>query len=220
MALKVSSDLYTLWSSTSGISTELFADCFNESGILNNYCSDDGEDAMFGAIGSWDEMETFVEGCGGHAPFNRQFIHRMMKAFDRGARGTSTYCRCVILPLGSSYGTMENLSKLCAKGILLVRIPPMSLPLHRQQDLLSLSHPFTIPNLEELGLFIWVNREYLEKTPPAHNVELLYFKWIYQVCKRPGQVQMYLSAFQEAFPDVLRSSNSDIVPTTSSDTST
>lgn len=54
--------LYKLWKLTSAISTELFADCFNESGMLPSYCSGDDADYIFGSLGCWEENEEWVEG--------------------------------------------------------------------------------------------------------------------------------------------------------------
>lgn len=204
----VSSDLYLLWSLTSNINTELFSDAFNESGVLKFYCSEDNEDAIFGSIGTWEEKERSIEGGGGKPPFLTHFIDRMIDAFDMGARSMQPYCRCVLLPLGNSFTTMSRTTSLSAKGKLLVRIPPSSLPFQRQERFLKTITYFH--KFEDLGLFIWVNREYLVRYPPPLDVEMLYFHWISRACRQPSHVRMNLNAFKEAFPNSLRSEMSSL----------
>lgn len=47
--------LYSLWSLTSHIPTELFVEMLNESGVMNSYCSSDEKDALFDSLGSWKD---------------------------------------------------------------------------------------------------------------------------------------------------------------------
>ena len=112
LARTVTPDLYRLWSVTSDVSTELFADAFNESGILDYFCSCDGGDSAFGAVGKWEDVEYSVEGAAGNPPFEKGFLDKMVREFDKGARGISPYCRYVILPLGSTYGIKQRTSAL------------------------------------------------------------------------------------------------------------
>lgn len=57
---------------------------------------------------------------------------------------------------------------------------------------------------QDLGLCVWRIREYLEKRSPPLDVELLYFNWVAQVCRKPSLVED-LSEFRKAFPILLRS---------------
>lgn len=120
----VCSDFYRLWSLTSHITTELFADVLNESGEMNNYCSSDEKDAVFDFLGSWEDSEDFFEAAGGSPAFETEFLHKMMDTFDTGARNTTPYFRCVIMSLAKSHRVLDSVQYLSSKGILLARISP------------------------------------------------------------------------------------------------
>lgn len=160
---------------------------------------------MFSSIGAWKDVERRIEGGGGNPPFNEAFIEEVLEAFDMGARSSFPYCRCVILPLGKSYRTIPRTSSLCSKGILIVRIPTACLPFQRKEGFFQYRPTWQSHEFQELGLFVWINREYMLKYPPAQDVELLYYHWIYRACVHPSQVEVYLDAFKEAFPISLRS---------------
>ena len=49
----VKTDLYSPWFLSSRITTELFADAFNESGVMESYCSADPRDDLFGPLSIW-----------------------------------------------------------------------------------------------------------------------------------------------------------------------
>ena len=44
--------LYELWSFTSGVTSDLFADCFNDGGILDTYCSEDLQEGTLASTGT------------------------------------------------------------------------------------------------------------------------------------------------------------------------
>lgn len=123
----MSPDLYSLWSLSSHITFELFADALNESGALQRYCSLDEKDNLFESAGSWEDVEDVAEGAGGNPPFETIFLRRMMDEFDKGTGGFKPYCRCVLLPLTKSYNVMEYTKRLSSKAIMLVHIPAGSL---------------------------------------------------------------------------------------------
>lgn len=210
LGMPAPSSLYVLWSLCSSVTTELFADCFSESELLPNYCSLYLDDSKFGSIGKWQDVEHCIEGGGGHPPSDRALISQAITEFDKGARNLTPYCRCVLLPLSKDYDTLERTLSISSKGVLLVRIPPFTLPfdcphaLHKPGSLIPQYHP------QELGLFVWVNREYMVKYPPPKDFDLIYMHWIYRTCKEPSQVQLYVRAFEEAFPRSLRSSESRV----------
>lgn len=106
-----SPDLYSLWLTTSFVATELFADCINESGVLQNYCSEDWRDASFGSSG-WKLNECDVEGGAANPPFVVGIIQDISCAFEKGVRLERPYCRCAVLTLGSRYGVMDHISKM------------------------------------------------------------------------------------------------------------
>ena len=96
---------------------------------------------------------------------------------------------------------------LSSNDILLVRIPPGSLPFRAQETYLSYTTSATYHQIHELGLSIWLNRECIEKYPPPKDVEQLYYHWIFRSCGNPSRVEVFLESFREAFPDPLRSSH-------------
>ncbi|PXF47002.1 hypothetical protein BWQ96_03192 [Gracilariopsis chorda] len=200
----VTPDLYALWSLTSCITVELFADSLNESGVLPNYCSRDEGDDLFGSIGIWEDVEDTIEGAGGNPPFETQFLHRMLDEFDKGARGSKPYCRCVLLPLGKTHGILERTHRLSSKAIMLVKIPAGCLSFKHQQGYFAFhSHPQK-HGYQDLGIFIWRNREYLGKYPPPNDVELLYMSWIARACHGASRAVLLLPSFEKAFPKGLR----------------
>lgn len=149
-------------------------------------------------------MKQVVELAGGHPPFNKNFLSEIVSLFDSGARGFHPFFRCMILTLEESYGVMEGTTSLSSKGILLMRIPPGNLTLNDrigiQYEAFSSLHTFN-----EVGIFIWLNRSYLEKYPPPKDVEAMYLHWVSESCNYPLQVQLFKEAFLEAFPLQLRS---------------
>lgn len=76
--------LYKIWPFTSHVSTELFTDCFNESGVLNEFCSSEEKDVKFGAIERWEHVEKGLEGGTGRPPFERGLINKMLNRSRRG----------------------------------------------------------------------------------------------------------------------------------------
>ena len=74
----------------------------------------------------------------------------MVTEFDKGARGNSPYCRCVLLPLGIIYGLIERTSTLSGKAIMLVRIPPGSLPFMHQEGYFLIPHIRSITGSKNL----------------------------------------------------------------------
>ena len=59
---------YKVWKCTSTVTAELFANCFNESGVLARYCSKDGLDVELGFLGTWKCCEDSLFGRGGKPP--------------------------------------------------------------------------------------------------------------------------------------------------------
>ena len=68
------STLYKLWYHTSHVTTELFADCLNESGILAAYCSADNLDSAFGSLRPCKVADKEIEGGSGNPPFDSDFL--------------------------------------------------------------------------------------------------------------------------------------------------
>lgn len=126
----LSPDLYSLWSSTSRISTELFSDAMSESGVLKKFCSSSSEDVLFCSRGPWRLVESYVEGAGGSPPFDVSLIRSLLMSFDAGVRREVPYCRCAVLPLGKQYLVQEYLNKLSSEGILLLTIAEGGLSFH------------------------------------------------------------------------------------------
>lgn len=110
----------------------------------------------------------------------------------------------MLLPLGPSYGVLERTSSLSSKGTFLARIPPSSLPFQQKK---SFEHePVIECPLQEMGILMWINLEYLDKFPPAWDLGLMFIHWIYSACADYCKVELFQDAFQEAFPARLRSS--------------
>ena len=130
-------DLYSLWFLSSRVTTELFADVLNESGVMESYSSADPRDDLFGSLGRWQDREKDIEGPGGNLPFEKEFLHELVPALDKGARGIMPYFRCVLLPLGKCYELLAQIRSLYSKGILLVCIQPGSLPFRAQETYFS-----------------------------------------------------------------------------------
>ena len=169
----VTLDFYSLWFLSSRVMTELFADAFNESGFMESYCSTDPRDDLFSSLGRWQVREKYIEGAGGNPPFEKEFLHEVVSAFDKDARGITPYFRCGLLSRGKSYKLISRIRSLSSKGMLLVRIPPGSLPFRAQEACISYTTSAAYHQFHELGLFIWLNREYIEKYPPPKDVKQL-----------------------------------------------
>lgn len=155
--------------------------------LMKAECSDTIEARMrrIQCLGSWGagrSSKQKIEGAGGNPPFEKNIIQTLVTEFDKGARGSQPYCRCVLLPLGRSYGVMERTSTLSSKAIMLVRIPPESLPFIHQEGYFSYSTYPQYHGFQELGIFVCRNKEYLRKYPPSKDIELLYFHWVVRVC--------------------------------------
>ena len=58
-----SPSLYKMWYHSCSVSTELFADCFKESGLLHSYCSGDPMDEVFGSLGPWEKTKPILKGA-------------------------------------------------------------------------------------------------------------------------------------------------------------
>ena len=59
---------YALWRRTSYVQVALFADCLNESGVLQHYCSKDTNDNCVGSLSSSGANEEIVSGDYGNPP--------------------------------------------------------------------------------------------------------------------------------------------------------
>ena len=202
--------LYSLWVLTSSITVELFADALNESGVMPVYCSQEYDDHVFGSLGAWEDVENRFEGAGGNPPFERSFLQRMVTEFDNAAIGSSPYCRCVLLPLSGMYGMIDRTSGLSSQGIMLVTIPPGSLSFRQQEGYFTSRSLKVYHGFQELGLFIWRNRPYMEKYPPPMDVELLYLHWVAVACRNPSKVNVDVEALQIAFPPSLRQTSNKL----------
>lgn len=104
-----SPDLYSLWRYTSSVIVELFADCFNESGVLDMFCSSDSLDDAFGSIGEWQSQGKSSEGGAANPPFEAGIIQEILLSFENGVRSPLPYCRCALLPLGNVYGVLSHM---------------------------------------------------------------------------------------------------------------
>ncbi|PXF44648.1 hypothetical protein BWQ96_05590 [Gracilariopsis chorda] len=203
--------LYSLWALTSRVSTELFADCFNESGVLSAYCSIDVNDAAFSALGRWEDHESLIQGGAGNPPFDVQLISSIVRRFEMGVKRSSPYCRLVILPLGKRYKLTSHINSLTSEGELLVSARPGSFPFMNEQVLLSKEHHKPKPSkYQSLGIFVWCNREYLLEYSPPVDIEKLYQVCIDATLYTPEDVILHNDAFLRAFPLELRSSESMI----------
>lgn len=115
--------LYLLWRMTTYAAVELFADCTNESGLLDTYCSKDPADEVFGSSGLWESKELFTVNGAGNPPFDQELVRNMLGACELGVQRSTPYCRCLFLPIGSKYNTTQYLEQLTSEGVLLVTIP-------------------------------------------------------------------------------------------------
>lgn len=204
----VSKSLYKLWLLTSHVSTELFADCFNESGILSSYCSNDPMDVCFGSSGTWQDVESKVEGGAGNPPFDKELITFMVRCFEKGVQGSEPYCRVVVLPVGDSYKVVNQINTLTSEGEILVSTTPGCFPFMNQQVLLSQDHLKSKPfKYQSIGIFVWCNREYLLKNRPPLDIEELYITWINKNLYNNDKVTVHRDAFLRAFPLDLRTAD-------------
>lgn len=62
--------LYQLWKFSCSTSTEMFADCLTQSGVLDAYCAFDPYDGCFDARGIWEDSESKIEGGAENSPFS------------------------------------------------------------------------------------------------------------------------------------------------------
>lgn len=202
---QVTPDLYSLWSLTSALSVELFADSLNESGVCRSYCSPHELDKVFGSLGSWYDCERTIEGGGANPPFHMQ--QEICSVFERGVMSEEPYCRCAVLSLSKRGGVCENIThSVSSSGFMLMSFPAGALPFRSQHSLLSTrnTRPTAAPYLS-VGLFIWVNRSYLQKYPPPRDVEEAYMNWATLSTGLPIGSRVHFSAFRTAFPFESRS---------------
>lgn len=205
----LSADLYTLWSLTSKVSTKLFADSLNESGVLRNFCSMSPVDTAFGSSAGWEDVEGFYEGGAGNPPFDAKFIAQMMHNFDAGCRRQLPYCRCVLLPLGKRYGVKTHVRSPSSRASLVVSIPGGTIPFKQQATHLAEGGTHPKPcRKQELYIVIGVNREYINMHPPPADVEIAYMRWVARACCKPERVQVHYNALQQVFPVHLRCNES------------
>lgn len=201
----VTPSLYALWRFTSMVETELFADCFNHSDVLETYCSADLEDVQFGSRGTWESNEEIIEGGAANPPFEKDVINELLLKFERGTRRMTPFCRCALLPLSNRYKVMSHLNKLNSEGHLLVTIPPGGIPFQNEQVLVSGDRVKPKPNIyHTVGLFVWSNREYLMKNPPPQDVQEVYFVWTRYALCQSEKIDIHNEAFLRAFPLELR----------------
>lgn len=195
---QVTPDLYSLWSLTSALSVELFADSLNESGVCRRYCSLHESDKVFGSLGSWHVCDSIIEGGGANPPFHMQ--REVCSIFERGVMEEKPYCRCAVLSLSNGGGVRENIThSLSSNGFMLMSFPAGALPFRSQHSLLSTRNvrPTAAPYLS-VGLFIWVNRSYLKKYPPPRDIEAAYMNWATLSTGLPNGSLVYFNAFRTA----------------------
>ena len=182
------STLYKLWYHTSQVTTELFADCFNESGILTAYCSADNLDSAFGSLRPWEVADKEIEGGAGNPPFDSDILAVLITRCEIGMRSNRPFCRCLLLPIGARYNVVNHISSLSSEGELLVSNPAGSVRFMNEMLLLSGDHVKPKPFIhQKVGLFIWCNREYMIRYPPPLDVEELYHAWLdYTLCSQEG----------------------------------
>ena len=148
--------LYELWKITCGVSTELFADCFNESGVVNAYCSADAEDEQFGSIGTWESNEKEISAAGANPPFAPHTLQNVICMFEEGVQKSVPYLKCAVLPIGKQYDILGNFNSLNFERLLLVTIPAGCFPFKNQMNFMSGDCVKEKPSMHQtLGLFVW-----------------------------------------------------------------
>ena len=207
-----SPSLYKLWYHSCSVSTELFADCFNESGVLQSYCSADPKDEIFGSVGTWEKNETRIEGGAANPPFEFNLIETLMEKFEEGTKQFKPYCRYAVLPIGKKYDVTNRLSESTTEGTLIISAPPGCFPFQNEAVLLSRDHVKSKPHLyQSIGIVIWCNREYLIKHPPPLDIQEMYQAWVDHYLYNPEKVIIHETGFEKAFPVELRRRESLLV---------
>lgn len=98
------------------------------------------------------------------------------------------------------------LQSISSFGYLLASFPEASVPFRKQSDLLG--HRTVHPQparYQKVGLFIWVNREYLDAHPPPRDIEAAYMRWATKATNFPLGSCIHFESFLAAFPIRLRS---------------
>ena len=199
--------LYELWSVTSGVTSELFADCFNENGVLDTYCSEDLQDETFGSTRTWECNEANINAGAANPPFTPTLLENLLSRFEEGVQKSVRYCRCVIFLIGRQYNILRSLERLSFEGQLLVTIPAGCFPFKNQRTFLAGDYVRDKPNVNQtLGVFIWYNREHLISFPPPVDVEEAYQYWCTCYLEYSEGVTVHRYYFQRDFPSELRSS--------------
>lgn len=78
------SSLYRLSFVSFSVSTELFSDCFSESGVIKQCCSDKEADFVFGSRGTWESSKKHAESGCCIPPLDLVLITGIIEAFDKG----------------------------------------------------------------------------------------------------------------------------------------
>lgn len=194
---------YTCWRKTSHVAVEMFADCVNESGILPRYCSLFPEDQKFGSVGKWEDTEDSTAGGVACPPFEVKLVRTIVEKFDDAVSKARPYCRILLLPL--DFPIVKNrMQSRSFRGELLAEL--RGVKCFRARSLLHAFAPlkYEYYHWADLGVFIWVNREYHCQNPPARDIETTYLKCIGATCKSPSSSKIHRDSFKRAFPQELR----------------
>lgn len=76
--------LYKMSYYTCYVTSEIFADLFNEIGVLRSYCSKEVRDLEFSSLGSWEGQEQCIERGAGNPLFDVKFIAYLIRRFETG----------------------------------------------------------------------------------------------------------------------------------------
>ncbi|PXF42982.1 hypothetical protein BWQ96_07286 [Gracilariopsis chorda] len=153
------SSLYKLSSYKSYVTSEIFADCCNESGVLLSYRSKDVRELEYSSLGSWEGQERCIEGGAGNPPFDVEFISYLMRRLEKQVHGEEPYCRLLVMPMGERYNLRAHLEALILEGELLVTIPSSSFPFTHEQVLLSPDHVSAKRSLyQSIAIVVCCNR--------------------------------------------------------------
>lgn len=175
------------------ITTEMFADPVNLSGVFPSYFAAKETDRAFGSLGPWTiSKDSTIEGGVANPPFNDSIIITVITAFKAGLEGPAPYCRLAVLPYTKSGALRANVIDRNMQGVIIEFCPPgeygfrsysSQFTSHHWRDRYVASNTFI-----HIAIVAWINVAYAEKHGLEKNRMVAAMRGWQQKCQNPWRV--------------------------------
>lgn len=199
---------YALQRLTCGAKIELFADCINESGVMEGFYSKDCRDLRFGSHGQWkpDVDASITYGAVGNPPFDNSFLSTVLETFDKGVKQRVPYCRILLLPL--RVAKFHTQSPGCP-AYLIASIAPGFMAFKHQSGFFEFNNHVPSTHVYmPLGIVAWVNDIYLRSVQIPEDIEASYRGWGFRCFNSSAAVTVDMGMMFCTFPPHLRACHS------------